>query len=124
MGDAAHAVVPFFGQGINCSFEDAATAVRATGERPIGGPLRDGAVMENIVEKYSGTRVAAGHALAELSLRNLQELSAHVTSPSFHERRALERRLHEQYPDCTPHCTSWWHSPARLMTSHSKRTAG
>ncbi|GAA2923112.1 NAD(P)/FAD-dependent oxidoreductase [Streptomyces thioluteus] len=99
VGDAAHAVVPFFGQGINCSFEDAATLSGLLESARSGARYADGAVMENIVEKYSGTRVAAGHALAELSLRNLQELSAHVTSPSFHERRALERRLHEQYPE-------------------------
>ncbi|MFC4494597.1 FAD-dependent oxidoreductase [Streptomyces ovatisporus] len=98
IGDAAHAVVPFLGQGINCSFEDAATLSGLLESTGFGAGDVD-AVVENVVEKYSGMRVAAGHALAELSLNNLQELSAHVTSPSFLERRALERRLHELYPE-------------------------
>lgn len=99
VGDAAHAVVPFFGQGINCSFEDAATLSGLLESTRFGAGDGDDAVVENVVEKYSGMRVAAGHALAELSLNHLQELSAHVTSPAFLQRRALERRLHELYPE-------------------------
>ncbi len=99
VGDAAHAVVPFFGQGINCSFEDAATLARLLkkfrfGERPVAG-----AVAQVVAEQYSDVRVKAGHALAELSLRNLEELSDHVNDPLFLARRALERRLHELWPE-------------------------
>ncbi|MFF3544731.1 FAD-dependent oxidoreductase [Streptomyces platensis] len=99
VGDAAHAVVPFFGQGINCSFEDAATLSGLLESAQFGTGTSDGAMVENVVEKYSGTRVAAGHALADLSLRNLQELSDHVTSSAFLERSALERQLHERHPE-------------------------
>ncbi|MFI5778975.1 FAD-dependent oxidoreductase [Nocardia sp. NPDC051570] len=98
VGDAAHAVVPFFGQGINCSFEDAATLSGLLGKfRPTSC---DGRVVAALVaEKYSQVRVKAGHALAELSLRNLDELSDHVNNPRFLARRALERRLHELRPE-------------------------
>ncbi|WP_328442096.1 hypothetical protein OHA71_47310 [Streptomyces sp. NBC_00444] len=57
------------------------------------------AVVEGVVEEHSGSRVPAGHVPAELSLRNLEELSAHVADSSFLERRAPERRLHEPYPE-------------------------
>ncbi|WP_280395939.1 FAD-dependent oxidoreductase [Nocardia brasiliensis] len=102
VGDAAHAVVPFFGQGINCSFEDAATLANLVEKfqaavRYEGGTLAT--VAEVVADEYSDVRVKAGHALAELSLRNLEELSDHVNNPAFLERRALERRLHELRPD-------------------------
>ncbi|CAM5666588.1 Kynurenine 3-monooxygenase [Streptomyces alboniger] len=99
VGDAAHVVVPFFGQGINCSFEDAATLAGLLERAGFAARDEGAAVVEDVVEEYSGSRVPAGHALAELSLRNLEELSAHVADSSFLERRALERRLHELYPD-------------------------
>ncbi|WP_051791391.1 FAD-dependent oxidoreductase [Amycolatopsis jejuensis] len=92
VGDAAHTVVPFFGQGVNCSFEDAATLAGLL-ER-----ARPGAVAD-IGREYSRSRVPVGHALADLSLRNLEELSSHVTDPAFLDRRALERRLHQQHPE-------------------------
>ncbi|WP_107655729.1 FAD-dependent oxidoreductase [Nocardia suismassiliense] len=102
VGDAAHAVVPFFGQGINCSFEDAATLAALLEKfqaavRCEGGTVAT--VAEVVVDEYSDVRVKAGHALAELSLRNLTELSAHVNDPMFLARRALERRLHELRPE-------------------------
>ncbi|MFE9581351.1 FAD-dependent oxidoreductase [Nocardia sp. NPDC006044] len=102
VGDAAHAVVPFYGQGINCSFEDAATLASLLEKfqaavRSEGGTVKT--VAEVVVDEYSAVRVRAGHALAELSMRNLEELSDHVNSPLFLERKALERRLHELRPD-------------------------
>ncbi|WP_405162966.1 FAD-dependent monooxygenase [Nocardia sp. NBC_01499] len=102
VGDAAHAVVPFYGQGINCSFEDAATLSSLLEKfqaavRYEGGTVAT--VAEVVVDEYSDVRVKAGHALAELSMRNLDELSDHVNSPLFLARRALERRLHELRPE-------------------------
>ncbi|WP_018681052.1 FAD-dependent oxidoreductase [Actinokineospora enzanensis] len=90
VGDAAHAVVPFFGQGINCSFEDTA-ALAGLLERS-GSPIEAAAA-------YSEARVRSGHALADLSLRNLEELSDKVNSTAFLARRAMERRLHELHPE-------------------------
>lgn len=99
VGDAAHAVVPFFGQGINCSFEDAATLAGLLEKFQFATRDDSGTVAEVVTEEYSDARVKAGHALAELSLQNLEELSDHVNSPAFLARRALERRLHEIHPE-------------------------
>ncbi|RLK58167.1 FAD-dependent oxidoreductase [Actinokineospora cianjurensis] len=97
VGDAAHAVVPFFGQGVNCSFEDtaalAALLARSRFASAAGDPV------DVTLAEYSAVRVRAGHALADLSLRNLEELSEQVDSSTFLARRALERRLHELHPD-------------------------
>jgi kynurenine 3-monooxygenase len=99
VGDAAHAVVPFFGQGINCSFEDAATLAGLLEKFQFATHDASGTVAEVVAEEYSDARVKAGHALAELSLQNLEELSDRVNSPLFLARRALERRLHELHPE-------------------------
>ncbi|MGI5350344.1 amino acid adenylation domain-containing protein [Streptomyces sp. CA-250714] len=99
VGDAAHTVVPFFGQGINCSFEDAATLSGLLERARFAARDGSAAVVAEVAEEYSRSRVSAGHALAELSLRNLQELSAHVADSSFLQHRALERRLHELHPE-------------------------
>jgi kynurenine 3-monooxygenase len=99
VGDAAHVVVPFFGQGINCSFEDAATLGRLLEKAQFATLDETGRVADVVTQDYSDVRVKAGHAISELSLENLEELSNHVNSPAFLDRRALERRLHEMYPE-------------------------
>jgi kynurenine 3-monooxygenase len=57
-----------------------------------------GTAADVVTQQYSDVRVKAGHALSELSLQNLEELSNRVNSPEFLARRALERRLHELHP--------------------------
>lgn len=99
VGDAAHVVVPFFGQGINCSFEDAATLARLLEKLQFATLDESGTAADVVTRQYSDARVKAGHALSELSLQNLEELSDHVNSPAFLARRALERRLHELHPE-------------------------
>lgn len=96
-GDAAHTVVPFLGQGINCSFEDVATLASAVERHRRSGRLADTAAA--VAAEFSAVRVGPGHALAELSLDNLRELTRRVDDPRFLQRRALERRLHELHPD-------------------------
>lgn len=99
VGDAAHVVVPFFGQGVNCSFEDAATLARLLKQVQFGARDDSAEAAELVAQRYSNARVKAGHALSELSLQNLEELSNHVNSQAFLARRALERQLHERHPE-------------------------
>ncbi|RYI20609.1 FAD-dependent monooxygenase [Dermacoccus sp. 147Ba] len=97
VGDAAHTVVPFLGQGINCSFEDVAAVTRLVEQAALSGGLARSA--PTLTQEYSAERTSPGHALADLSMRNLQELSSDVDDPGFHARKDLERRIHEQHPE-------------------------
>ncbi|NJQ03804.1 FAD-dependent oxidoreductase [Streptomyces zingiberis] len=97
VGDAAHTIVPFFGQGINCSFEDTEVLCALLDRHLVPGADRRAAIRA-AVAGFSEARVESGLAIADLSLANLRELSAHVDDERFHLRKALERRLHQRYP--------------------------
>ncbi|MGY1456681.1 FAD-dependent oxidoreductase [Streptomyces sp. SS8] len=98
VGDSAHTVVPFYGQGINCSFEDAEVLCGLLDRHLGSGSDRHTAVRAAAAE-FSELRVAPGQAIADLSMANLEELSAHIDDELFHMRKGLERRLHQRYPE-------------------------
>jgi kynurenine 3-monooxygenase len=90
MGDAAHAVVPFYGQGMNASFED----VRVFDE-----------ILEQhegdwttILEKFQEARVENGNAIGDLAKQNEYEMREKVADPIFIKKRGLEMRLEQEYP--------------------------
>ncbi|MEU6083148.1 NAD(P)/FAD-dependent oxidoreductase [Streptomyces sp. NPDC047108] len=97
VGDSAHTIVPFYGQGINCSFEDAEVLCTSLDRHLTSDADRHGAIRAAVAE-FSELRVAPGQAIADLSLTNLEELSAHIDDELFHLRKRLERRLHQRYP--------------------------
>lgn len=102
VGDAAHAVVPFFGQGINCGFEDAGILAGLLDRFGFPACEESGTVVEAVAAEYSRLRVDQCRALADLSMENLQELSSGVDSSEVLARRALERRLQELHPELCP----------------------
>ncbi|MCE3554137.1 FAD-dependent monooxygenase [Pseudonocardia sp. RS11V-5] len=87
LGDAAHAIVPFFGQGANCAFEDCVELDRCLDAA--GGDL---AVA---LPRYQERRKANAEAIADMALDNFVEMSDRVNSPVFRwttrARHALER---------------------------------
>jgi kynurenine 3-monooxygenase len=87
LGDAAHAIVPFFGQGANCAFEDCVELDRCLDAA--GGDL---AVA---LPRYQDRRKANAEAIADMALDNFVEMSDRVNSPVFRwttrARHALER---------------------------------
>ncbi|WP_433544715.1 FAD-dependent oxidoreductase [Streptomyces sp. CA-294286] len=97
VGDAAHTIVPFYGQGINCSFEDSEVLCHLLDRHLARNRDRHSAIRA-AVSDFSALRVAPGQAIADLSMANLEELSAHIDDELFHLRKALERRLHQRYP--------------------------
>ncbi|OJF15661.1 hypothetical protein BG844_03405 [Couchioplanes caeruleus subsp. caeruleus] len=97
VGDSAHTIVPFFGQGINCSFEDADVLCELLDKYLGSGVDRHEAIRAAGAE-FSERRVAAGQAISQLSMDNLHELSEHIGDKEFHRRKRLERRLHERHP--------------------------
>ena len=91
IGDAAHAIVPFFGQGMNCGFEDCAELNDLIAEN-------DGD-WSRIFPAYERCRKPNADAIAELSKRNFIEMSDLSGDPMFQLRKKIEAKFHEVYPD-------------------------
>lgn len=91
MGDAAHAIVPFFGQGMNCGFEDC-TVFDEMLEEYAGN-------FENFFEAFGRRRKPDGDAVADLALRNFIEMRDLTADADFLLRKKIEARFHAKYPD-------------------------
>lgn len=90
IGDAAHAVVPFYGQGMNASFEDVY-------------------VLDQYIEKYEGDwnkifveyekeRKKDADAIGDLAVENFYEMRDHVANPTFKKKRQIEMELETNHP--------------------------
>lgn len=91
IGDAAHAIVPFFGQGMNCGFEDCRILDELIGEYGEDwGPL---------LEQYQALRKPDGDAIADLAIGNFTEMREKTADPVFLLQKKIEGRLHEKHPD-------------------------
>lgn len=90
VGDACHAVYPFYGQGMNASFEDVLVLSRCLAASPGD---RAGALAD-----YQERRKRHTDALAELSEQNFYELRDRVRSPWFRVRKRADLLLHRAFP--------------------------
>ena len=89
IGDAAHAVVPFYGQGANASFEDCLSlAARLRETRDLGAALA----------AYEADRKPNTDALADLAIENFREMRDRVASPLFLFRKKFEKFLSQLMP--------------------------
>ena len=91
MGDAAHAIVPFYGQGMNASFEDVVEFDKFL-EKHQGD-------WEATFKAYEQSRKKDTDAIADLAIDNFHEMKDHVASEIFQEKRKLEMALEEQFPE-------------------------
>lgn len=89
IGDAAHAIVPFFGQGANAAFEDVVALADALEREP--DPVAAS-------RRYAAERKPHAEAIADLALANFIEMRDHVASAGFLVRKRLERLLHAVFP--------------------------
>ncbi len=92
IGDAAHATVPFYGEGMNGSLEDVRVFLELLDEHGDSD-------MKKVLEVYTQQRVPAGNALVDLSLRNFIEMRDLVADPSFQLRKKIERKVQANHPD-------------------------
>ena len=92
MGDAAHAIVPFFGQGMNAGFEDC----RVFDEMLASHTSDD---WTSLFHAYELARKPNGDAIAELALNNFIEMRDLVADPEFLRRKKAERMLSDMFPD-------------------------
>ena len=98
MGDAAHAIVPFYGQGMNASFEDVVEfdAVMNKYEQSFSA---DKANWETVFTEYEKTRKKDTDAIADLAIDNFYEMRNHVANTMFQEKRKLEMTLEKAFPN-------------------------
>ena len=90
LGDAAHALVPFYGQGMNAGFEDC--LIFCSLLEQFDNDLHKAAT------KYSETCWKDSYAIVDLSLYNYMEMSTHVNSRIFLLRKYLDNILHAFLP--------------------------
>lgn len=91
IGDAAHAIVPFFGQGMNCGFEDCRVLDELIDKHTEN--------WEDILSEYQLLRKPDGDAIADLAIANFTEMREKTADPKFLLQKKIEARLHEKYPD-------------------------
>jgi len=91
MGDAAHATVPFYGQGMNAGFEDCTVMNRLM--------LKHNENWEAVFKEYSIERKPDGDALQDLSLDNYFVMRDFVADPAFLLRKKIEAKFSELYPN-------------------------
>lgn len=90
LGDAAHAIVPFYGQGANASFEDCVLLDEAMRSRPDD--------LEAAFADYFRRRKEHADALADLAIGNFYEMRDKTASRAFRLGKAIERGLHRIVP--------------------------
>jgi kynurenine 3-monooxygenase len=106
IGDAAHAIVPFYGQGMNAGFEDCTVLSglmdkAESGERGAGSgnETHGGQDWGWILSEYERLRKPNGDAVAQLALMNFIEMRDKVADPKFLERKKIEKELGKRYPE-------------------------
>lgn len=94
LGDAAHAIVPFYGQGMNASFEDV-VVFDETLENQKDASLD----WKKVFYEYEKARKQDTDAIADLAVDNFHEMKEHTASPLFQQKRKIEMILESQFPD-------------------------
>lgn len=90
LGDAAHAIVPFFGQGINCGFEDCSCLLDLIDRR--------GADWPRIFAEFEAARKVNTDAIADLAIENFVEMRDRVGDARFLLRKKVELALEARFP--------------------------
>ncbi len=91
IGDAAHAIVPFFGQGMNCGFEDCVV---------LNGLLdKHGDNWSAIMDEYQTLRKPDGDAIADMAIANFIEMRDKTADKKFLLQKKIEARFAAKYPE-------------------------
>jgi kynurenine 3-monooxygenase len=91
IGDAAHAIVPFYGHGMNAGFEDITILHELMQQY--------GDDWKAIFKAYEKSRKPNADAIAELSRRNFEEMSAKTADEQFLLQKKIEKWFSEKHPD-------------------------
>lgn len=91
VGDSAHAIVPFYGQGMNAGFEDVFELDQII--------EKNGDDWQKIFEEFQEQRKPNADAIAELSYRNFVEMSEKTADPNFILRKKIEKKFSAIHPE-------------------------
>jgi kynurenine 3-monooxygenase len=92
IGDAAHAVVPFHGQGMNLAFEDCVVLTRILDD--------SSADWDRVFSQYENEQHRNANAIADMALENYIEMRDTVRDPKFALQKALSFELERRLPGC------------------------
>lgn len=98
IGDSAHAMVPFYGQGMNCAFEDVRTLNELL-SGPGSTPICTDTDWRTVFEKYSALRKPNTDAIQDMAEENFYEMRGATADPVFQRKRELETRLEQTFTD-------------------------
>ena len=90
LGDSAHAIVPFFGQGMNCAFEDCTVFLELLD--------RHGPNWARLFQEFEQARKPNTDSIADMALENFIEMRDRVADPRFLFRKKVELALEAKYP--------------------------
>ena len=90
LGDAAHAILPFYGQGMNCGFEDCVA---------LDHLLRTEENWEKVFTKFQDLRKPQSDAIADMAIENFVEMRDKVASPRFLLEKSVEKLLLDRFPN-------------------------
>ncbi len=103
IGDAAHAIVPFYGQGMNCGFEDCRILDEMAGNEDD---------WEKLFSEFGKVRKPNSDAIADMAVENFIEMRDLVGDKKFLLRKKIEALINKKYPDkWTPQYTLVTFSP-------------
>ena len=108
IGDACHAIVPFYGHGMNAGFEDITILSELMNQY--------GDDWQTIFTEYENSRKPNADAIAELSYRNFMEMSTKTADPKFLLQKKIEKWFSEKHPE------KWIPLYSRVTFSHQPYT--
>jgi len=113
IGDAAHAIVPFYGQGMNCGFEDCVVLNDLVEKHYEDWPT--------ILDAYQKLRKPDADAIADLAVANFIEMRDKTADPKFLLQKKIEARFSEKHPGkWTPLYSMVTYSP-HIRYSHAMK---
>lgn len=91
IGDSAHAIVPFYGQGMNAGFEDVTILAEMMNTY--------GSDWEKVLDEYQKSRKPNADAIAELSFRNFLEMGTQTADENFLLQKKIEQHFAKKHPE-------------------------